>query len=95
MDDAARLARIVTARQQSLLRSQLPASRAYADVPNREFVAFGEEREWLVARLAARGFSDPVVVDLSKPGWPIAVVRVLVPGLRFEPNRASAERTGR
>ncbi|WP_191090131.1 YcaO-like family protein [Histidinibacterium aquaticum] len=37
----------------------------------------------LCARLSDHGYSRVLCADLSRPGWPIHVVRVIVPGLGF------------
>lgn len=42
---------------------------------------FEEDLSWLRDRLAQVGMDELIVVDLSRTGLPIAVVRVLVPGL--------------
>jgi ribosomal protein S12 methylthiotransferase accessory factor len=46
---------------------------------------FGSEVDWIIARLRAAGLVQVVAVDLSRPGYGIAVVRVVVPGLEGSP----------
>jgi len=77
--------RISLSRQQWQARLAQPAERLFRRIPTRPFGSFADERSWLCSRLLALGFDEPVLVDLSKPDWPIHVVRVIVPGLRFEP----------
>jgi YcaO-like protein with predicted kinase domain len=55
--------------------------RLFADVPQRDFDCFDDELAWLCARIRAAGHDQIGVVDLSKVDFPIAVVRVIVPGL--------------
>jgi ribosomal protein S12 methylthiotransferase accessory factor len=42
---------------------------------------FEDDVRYLIERLAACGLSQVVGVDLSRPGWPVSVVRTIVPGL--------------
>jgi ribosomal protein S12 methylthiotransferase accessory factor len=37
----------------------------------------------LLKKLSGAGLSQVLRTDLSKPGWPISVVRIIVPGLEF------------
>lgn len=55
--------------------------KTFDAIPSFDFATFEQERAWLVDRLLQSGIGDPVVIDLSKPGWPVSVVRVVVPGL--------------
>jgi ribosomal protein S12 methylthiotransferase accessory factor len=55
--------------------------RLFADVRERNFDCFDDELAWLCARIGAAGHDQIAVVDLSKVDFPIAVVRVIVPGL--------------
>jgi ribosomal protein S12 methylthiotransferase accessory factor YcaO len=55
--------------------------RNYGRLPSFQFDDFLEEKNWLVHSLDKAGFGQGVVVDLSKPGWPICVARVVAPGL--------------
>lgn len=66
-------------------RSQSLATRLFRAAPSRSFTTFGDELRWLCVHLTDNGFDEPVVVDISKPDWPISVVRVIAPGLRFDP----------
>lgn len=71
-------------RQQWALRAAVPPQRLFRAIPTRDFADFRAERDWLLGTLARHGFEEPASIDLSKPGWPCAVVRVVAPGLRFE-----------
>lgn len=66
-------------------RGRRPATRLFRAVPSRNFGSFSEECEWLARTVERLGFGEPIVVDLSKSGWPIHVVRVIVPRMVFEP----------
>jgi ribosomal protein S12 methylthiotransferase accessory factor len=72
-------------RHQWHLRAGVRPSRLFRAIATHAFQSFADEIEFLSRRLEAAGFGEPVVVDLSKPGWPIAVVRVVVAGARFDP----------
>ncbi len=58
------------------------ASRDFARTPSQSFTNFEQERSWLVGRLARAGHDAPVLVELSQAQLPIAVARVVTPGLR-------------
>ncbi len=68
---------------QTAIRQHTHATQelCYGTIPSFQFDSFEEEQEWLVGRLTHAGFNEGVVVDLSKPDWPVTVVRVVVPGL--------------
>ncbi|WP_037313336.1 YcaO-like family protein [Ruegeria halocynthiae] len=53
----------------------------FADCPSALTSSFDEDLELLLDRLAATGMSQVVTVDLSRPGFDIAVVRAVIPGL--------------
>jgi YcaO-like protein with predicted kinase domain len=55
--------------------------RRFADVPTFEGGSFDEDVAWELARLAAAGLKQVVVVDLTKPAFGIPVARVVIPGL--------------
>jgi YcaO-like protein with predicted kinase domain len=65
-------------------RESTPARHLFRRVPSREFESFEQECDWLGTTLVSAGFEEPIVVDLSKPGWPVHVVKVIVPGMRFD-----------
>lgn len=56
-------------------------SLVFASGPSLAVADFHAEVAWLLGRLRAAGMSQAIAVDLSKPGAPMAVVRVVVPGL--------------
>jgi YcaO-like protein with predicted kinase domain len=60
------------------------AVRVPGDDPGEPFVDAASELSWVVHRYLAAGLPAPYVVDLSRPGWPVAFVRVVAPGLLTE-----------
>jgi ribosomal protein S12 methylthiotransferase accessory factor len=56
-------------------------ARPFASVPDAAPPSVSAALEWVISRLGRAGMSDVLVVDLSYPGMPISVVRVIVPGL--------------
>lgn len=57
------------------------ASRLFSITPSRTHATLEEDLDWTLAGLDRVGLDQLLSVDLSRPGLPIAVVRVLVPGL--------------
>lgn len=55
--------------------------RSFASVPDEAPASVSAALDWVVGRLRQAGMLDILVVDLSKPRMPVAVVRVIVPGL--------------
>jgi ribosomal protein S12 methylthiotransferase accessory factor len=49
---------------------------------------------WLATRLAAAGI-DTFVIDLTRPRYAVAVVRVVAPGLQIEPSQLESARLQR
>ncbi len=73
---------------------QLKASRCARrldTVPSHSFSTLNEDLTWLLQQLKRQGHASPLVVDLSKANAPIAVVRVLAPGLLQLPTEATRE----
>lgn len=87
-----RRSRVTLAQEQWALRERTPPPRRFVGSPV-YLRTFEECASWLSTRVMNSGFAEPVVVDLSKRGWPIHVVRVLVPGMRFETGEDTAETT--
>jgi YcaO-like protein with predicted kinase domain len=58
-----------------------PPRRDFADVPSRPAATFRDDLDWLLQRLAAASVEEVAMVDLSRSGSDIAVVRIVVPGL--------------
>jgi ribosomal protein S12 methylthiotransferase accessory factor len=56
-------------------------TRSFHDAPTREHETFEEDVRWELEQLRAAGIAQVVVVDLQKPAFGLAVVRVLIPGL--------------
>jgi len=57
------------------------AARRFDEVPSRPFESNAAALEWTLERLEACGICDAAYVDLSRPEYPIAVARSIVPGL--------------
>lgn len=75
---------LLSAEQQERTRKLIverSGTRRYRDVANFEADTFDADVRHLAAQLAAAGLGVPIIVDLTRPQLPIAVVRVLVPGL--------------
>jgi len=53
----------------------------FRTVPTHDSMTFEEDVGWLLECLRRVGLDEVVVVDLSRPEFPVSVVRVLVPGL--------------
>ncbi len=79
----ARRADIASAHRQQRARSSLVATRSFDQVASSDFEDFDAEVSWLSSRLEQAGLGAAAVVDLSKGGLPVSVVRVLVPGARL------------
>jgi ribosomal protein S12 methylthiotransferase accessory factor len=84
-DVAARRAAVASAHRQQRARRQRIPTRRYDQVVTHRFETFGEESAWLTRRTNEAGLGEAVVVDLSKVGLPVSVVRVIVPGARLAP----------
>lgn len=63
-----------------LMERHLP-SRRFNEVPSRDARTLSEDVDWELERLAASGFTEAAVVDLTRPELGIAVAKVVVPGL--------------
>ena len=61
-----------------------PASRDFTAVPNRGAPNFEDDIRQILEALDAVRLNQVAVVDLTRPEFGIPVVRVIVPGLRFE-----------
>ncbi len=55
--------------------------RSFLDLPTYESDTFESDLDWLSGRLAAAGFPQILVVDLTRPDLELPVVRVVIPGL--------------
>jgi YcaO-like protein with predicted kinase domain len=53
----------------------------FCSIPHREHASFDEDVAWQLDRLRSAGFDRVLTVDLSIVDFPVAVVRVIVPGL--------------
>lgn len=96
VNSAERRRAVADAHQRQGAREAVPPVRSYLAGPDASFSSFSSQLAWLGERLAASGFGEPVLVDLSKPLFPMRVVRIVVPGMRFgktETPTAPATRT--
>lgn len=79
------------------------ARRDFQDVPSNAADTFEADLDWLLARLTDCGIEEVVHLDLSKARYPVAVSRVVIPGLEaphdddsYQPGpRAEAARADR
>lgn len=70
-----------SARQTLVRRRGERAARGFREAPSFESERFEDDVAFLLDRLRERGLGEVVTVDLSKPMFGIAVVRVILPGL--------------
>jgi ribosomal protein S12 methylthiotransferase accessory factor len=56
-------------------------ARDFSATPSFPFDDFAAEVAWICDRLAAAGMQQAIAVDLTRPEYGVAVVRVVVPGL--------------
>jgi YcaO-like protein with predicted kinase domain len=68
----------------ALARETAPVS--FAAVPSFAADDLAEDLRWALERLAAVGFGRAVAVDLTRPEFAIPVVRLVVPGLEWDPH---------
>jgi YcaO-like protein with predicted kinase domain len=76
--------------------------RAFQSTTSYSFDTFEEDVELLIARLHAAGLTQVIGVDLSRPQYPVHVMRLLVPGLEgaaylpgYRPGRRAAAQRAR
>lgn len=75
------LVRSPAAHAAAQIRRSGARTEPWPGVAGRALVDAERAQAELCERLVRQGFGPPLVVDLSKPDWPVHVVRVLVPGL--------------
>ncbi|KIC07664.1 hypothetical protein RA19_23010 [Leisingera sp. ANG-M1] len=63
-----------------LIRCTQP-TESFQDCPSFSSPSFEEDLDWLLERLNSAGINQVLIVDLSRRGMGIAVVRALIPGL--------------
>jgi len=56
-------------------------ARSFQETPHFFFDSFTRDLNFVLASLAGQGMEQVLRVDLSRPGWPVHVVRLIVPGL--------------
>jgi ribosomal protein S12 methylthiotransferase accessory factor len=74
--------------QQAYLDEEELASREFSSVPTRVTATFEQDLSWALERAAEAGLGEIAYVDLSRAEFPVAVVRVLIPGLEGSPDAA-------
>ncbi len=92
-DSSTMAARIAGLRD--LVASRTVVKRDFAEVPDFVNTTVQEDIDQVLVRLQAVGIGEVVVVDLTKPGYSIPVVRVVIPGLEAphdEPGYAPGRR---
>jgi len=77
-------------------------ARSFHDAPHRFFDTFTQDLEFVLGRLLEQGMPQALRVDLSRVGWPVHVVRMIVPGLEghidmpgYVPGERGASHVGR
>ena len=55
--------------------------RSFGDVPDWDGETMEEDLDWMLDRLHTNGIDQVVAVDLTRPEFGLAVVRVVIPGL--------------
>ena len=68
-------------RQARAIMQPVGGMRDFASLGGRAFDTFDAEVAWIVDRLKAAGTRQAIAVDLSRPGFGVSVVRVVIPGL--------------
>jgi YcaO-like protein with predicted kinase domain len=68
----------------ALARETAPVS--FAAVPSFAADDLAEDLRWALGRLAAAGLGRAVAVDLNRPEFAIPVVRLVIPGLEWDPH---------
>ena len=58
----------------------------FAAVPNFAADDLGEDLRWALGRLSAVGIDRVIAVDLTRPDFMIPVVRLVIPGLEWDPH---------
>jgi len=64
-----------------VVRAEPAGARSFLDAPTRDAASIADDVAWEAERLAAAGLGAPLVVDLTRAGIGVPVVRVIVPGL--------------
>lgn len=75
---------IADALHDALARAAAPVP--FGDVPSFTSDDLGQDLRWALGRLAAAGFARAVAVDLTRAEFMIPVVRLVVPGLEWDPH---------
>jgi len=68
----------------ALAREAVPVG--FGDVPHVVADDLGDDLRWLLGRLKAAGFERAVAVDLTRAEFGIPVMRLVVPGLEWDPH---------
>jgi ribosomal protein S12 methylthiotransferase accessory factor len=55
--------------------------RSFGDGPDWDGETMEQDLDWMLERLRANGIDQVVAVDLTRPEFDLAVVRVVIPGL--------------
>lgn len=76
------------ARRVQALIQPVSATRDFAAAGRFAFATFAGEVAWILERMHSAGVRQVVAVDLSRPGYDVSVVRVVVPGLEGSDHHA-------
>ena len=68
-------------RSARFLMQPADAIRSFDSIPSFDFQDLQSEVAWITERLRSAGIEEAVAVDLTRPEFAVAVVRVVVPGL--------------
>ena len=58
----------------------------FGEIPSFAAADLAEDLRWALARLRAVGIARAVAVDLTRPDFAIPVVRLVIPGLEWDPH---------
>jgi ribosomal protein S12 methylthiotransferase accessory factor len=59
---------------------------SFRDVPTFGADDLTEDLQWALDRLRASGIARAIAVDLTRPEFEIPVVRLVIPGLEWDPH---------
>jgi ribosomal protein S12 methylthiotransferase accessory factor len=69
--------------------SQASKARSFREIPSHNTDDVAMDLRWELERLRAIGIQRVVAVDLTRPEFRIPVVRVVIPGLEWDPNHSN------
>jgi YcaO-like protein with predicted kinase domain len=69
--------------------SQASRARSFRDIPGHNTDDVAIDLRWELERLRAIGIQRVIAVDLTRPEFGIPVVKVVIPGLEWDPNHSN------